>query len=276
MATILDQKEEVLRIELTKHGRKLLGQGVFKPEFYSFFDDSVIYDSNYINLDEIQNDSQERILNNSIAITAINLLEDIHIPRLGDSSLNNDYAPSWNLNVLNGNILYSKNSSSYAENVFNTEPITYYWTLNGQNSTDNLSSNIINFELLDDNVLNLKEDYFLIDLVENNLEDEFENFQIEITTFDELAGGIAGGLEKKLNFTPKRTNIIDGILYDENELPNKFIQQKIDKNDVEFYLEVLVDEEIDQNIINKAAKTVQEQVKGTYTTTFEGQIGDDC
>jgi len=59
-------------------------------------------------------------------------------------------------------------------------------------------------------------------------------------------------------------------------LPNKFADIKLTKNDAEFYLDVLVDNEIDQVIITKAAKPVQEQVKATYSTTFEGAVKEDC
>ena len=43
-----DKKEEVLDIELTQYGKHLLSRGVLRPVFYAFFDDDIIYDSQYI------------------------------------------------------------------------------------------------------------------------------------------------------------------------------------------------------------------------------------
>ena len=59
----LDKKEQVLDIQLTQHGKRLLSLGKFKPEFYAFYDDDVLYDSNYANFVEDQSETENRILN---------------------------------------------------------------------------------------------------------------------------------------------------------------------------------------------------------------------
>tara|TARA_R110000765_G_scaffold367254_2_gene457420 strand:+ start:2266 stop:3264 length:999 start_codon:yes stop_codon:yes gene_type:complete len=58
----LDAKEEVLDIELTQYGKRLLSKGVFKPEYYAFYDDDIIYDVAWASSTEDQNESQDRIL----------------------------------------------------------------------------------------------------------------------------------------------------------------------------------------------------------------------
>ena len=50
--SFFDRKEEVLEIQLTPHGRYLLSLGEFQPVYYSFFDDDIVYDSNYIGYSE--------------------------------------------------------------------------------------------------------------------------------------------------------------------------------------------------------------------------------
>jgi len=40
-------KEEVLDIQLTQQGKRLLSMGKFKPKYYAFYDDDIIYDSSY-------------------------------------------------------------------------------------------------------------------------------------------------------------------------------------------------------------------------------------
>lgn len=280
MSGFLNQKEEVLNIDLTKHGRRLLGLGTFQPEYYEFFDDSVIYDLSYGGSTEIQNASQERILNKDLTIRALNVSEDINIAPLGTSSPVNDYAPSWDMNVLNGNITqYVQASSSYHENVFDLNPIKYIISLEDNKNSISNNFNLSTFELENGKTINIDDDYILIEISEENVEDEYQNYVLELETYDELTGGKQGGLSRKLMFLPKQTNIINGLIYDANELPNRFADIKLTKNDVEFYLDILVDEEIDQAIINKTAKStkpIEVQVKTTYTTTFEGTTKEDC
>ena len=56
-----NKREEVIDIKLTQFGKNLLSRGAFKPEFYRFFDDGVIYDRKYAGLSEPQNDIEDRI-----------------------------------------------------------------------------------------------------------------------------------------------------------------------------------------------------------------------
>ena len=57
----MDKKEEVLDIELTPYGKKLLSMGKMKPVYYAFFDDNIMYDSEYGGQEEDQNIIQQRI-----------------------------------------------------------------------------------------------------------------------------------------------------------------------------------------------------------------------
>ncbi len=56
-----NKKEEVIDIELTRFGRNLLARGAFKPVYYQFFDDDIIYDSTRAGVSEQQNDAEQRI-----------------------------------------------------------------------------------------------------------------------------------------------------------------------------------------------------------------------
>ena len=47
MSTFFNKKEDVIDLKLTRYGRHLLSLGKFKPEYYSFFDSDIIYDSQY-------------------------------------------------------------------------------------------------------------------------------------------------------------------------------------------------------------------------------------
>jgi hypothetical protein len=61
MTTFLDKKEQVLDIQLTSHGKYLLSAGKFKPVFYTFLDDNIIYDYKHANVHENQKDIHNRV-----------------------------------------------------------------------------------------------------------------------------------------------------------------------------------------------------------------------
>tara|TARA_R100000388_G_scaffold94895_1_gene84051 strand:+ start:1259 stop:2233 length:975 start_codon:yes stop_codon:yes gene_type:complete len=60
--SFFNKKEDVIKIELTPHGRKLLSEGKLKPEYYSFFDDDILYDSGRGGFSETNSQSKTRIL----------------------------------------------------------------------------------------------------------------------------------------------------------------------------------------------------------------------
>jgi len=57
----LSKKEQVIDLEITPYGKSLLSKGRFMPMYYAFFDDSVLYDSQYGEFSEHQNSASVRI-----------------------------------------------------------------------------------------------------------------------------------------------------------------------------------------------------------------------
>jgi len=57
----LDKKEQVLDTQLTPYGEYLLSMGKLKPEYYAFFDDNVLYESQYGRPDESPQRTQNSI-----------------------------------------------------------------------------------------------------------------------------------------------------------------------------------------------------------------------
>jgi len=57
-----DKKQEVIDIKLTPFGKGLLARGYFKPVYYRFFDDDILYNSSCAGTTEEQNRSEARIL----------------------------------------------------------------------------------------------------------------------------------------------------------------------------------------------------------------------
>ena len=60
-----DDKEEVLDVQLTQYGKYLLSLGKWKPTYYAFFDDNILYDGQFANVVESQNAIEGRIQDNT-------------------------------------------------------------------------------------------------------------------------------------------------------------------------------------------------------------------
>jgi hypothetical protein len=59
-----DKKQDVLDLKLTSYGKQLLSRGLFKPVYYSFSDDGVMYDPRWMSgslLEEHQSEAEPRI-----------------------------------------------------------------------------------------------------------------------------------------------------------------------------------------------------------------------
>lgn len=125
-----DPKEEVLDVQLTPEGKRLLAQGRFRPEYYSFFDDDVLYDTRFAGFSEPQNESlpriredtpyikvqynkdgveasfkklrEQRLFQRDVSNETLNR-NDGRLP-IGTSN-GNKYAPAWNIKLAEGEIL---------------------------------------------------------------------------------------------------------------------------------------------------------------------------
>ena len=93
MSAYFNKKEEVIEIELTQYGKHLLSKGEFKPTFYSFFDDDVVYDAQYTGTTEEQNYSEDRILEEtpSTKIQYVFSGRETSISEINDHIRNNRY-----------------------------------------------------------------------------------------------------------------------------------------------------------------------------------------
>ena len=142
MTLYLDKKERVYDLKLTGYGKYLLSIGSFKPTYYAFFDDNIIYDGTYAHVSESQNGPINRIQNETHFHEGLVLFEDIdaipsnnkgsginyfdlditptkELPRkdtfkydaaLGDAHYDGrtpNYAPAWKVVALNGKITHS-------------------------------------------------------------------------------------------------------------------------------------------------------------------------
>ena len=88
MAKFINKKEQVFDLRLTSYGRYLMSIGKFKPAFYSFYDDNILYDKKYAHstATENQNDINSRIKDDTQYLESLVLFRDV------DSTLSNSNA----------------------------------------------------------------------------------------------------------------------------------------------------------------------------------------
>lgn len=131
--SFFNKKEEVLSIELTNHGRELLARGLFKPVYYSFFDNDVIYNSANSGFIEVQNEIEDRITKESPILKPLRTVQSLKDDSkwgtfdlkklnetlgrpIGASDSNTNYYPAWNINFVRGGIKSINYPSSSAPN----------------------------------------------------------------------------------------------------------------------------------------------------------------
>jgi len=129
-----DRKQDVIDFELTQYGKHLLSMGKFKPVYYEFFDNDILYDTEYAGVEEEQNASKKRIVEETprcrtqyayhgvetdIVKSLTNIKEDgVEAPRmlgkiekhyslngpLANSAPNIQYAPAWSIKFAHGEL----------------------------------------------------------------------------------------------------------------------------------------------------------------------------
>ena len=66
--TFFNKNEEILEIKLTSYGKQKLASGKFKPVYYAFFDDDILYDGARAGITEDNNDIEPRIQENTPSV----------------------------------------------------------------------------------------------------------------------------------------------------------------------------------------------------------------
>jgi hypothetical protein len=123
MATFFDSKQEVIDFQITPHGKRLLSKGKFKPTYYSFVDEGVVYDNEYGGVvTELQNNIESRIQDETPVLKVLtntygverdikqkgNVKEKLlidNLSNLSNSGFQTEYAPSWQVTLLKNTII---------------------------------------------------------------------------------------------------------------------------------------------------------------------------
>ena len=120
--TFFNKKEDVMVIELTPHGRHLLSKGEMKPQYYTFLDDDILYDSEAAGFSENNTQSKVRILTDTPSLkpqTTYTGVEskyfdqitteddNVFLNRIGTSRQNSKNANGWEIVTILGEITSS-------------------------------------------------------------------------------------------------------------------------------------------------------------------------
>ena len=267
-----DTKEEVIDIQLTPYGKHLLSKGKWKPVYYEFYDDDIVYDSLYMGIEEGQEGTTERIkntkrvrtqytfktpatgsfLSQESSVELRNTINTNSLP-LGDSSLIQNSYPSLNIKMLSGEITGSVEHPQGLPNGSSTISLKDVLYKIAKNEVENVEdTSTIQRIYQDGTFIQVQEDEILIDVSELGIDTKIENFEISIMETDEEGNEVG-----KIYFidTQNPTKVVNNVLvenedfekYNEKVLNDEFQTIKY----IDYFLEINVDKEIDQNVLCK-------------------------
>jgi len=275
-----DNKSEVIDIQLTQKGKRLLSEGKFKPKFYSFYDNNIIYDSNYVGISENQNDTERRIKEETVLLhTQHNFGEvgksDSDVPLLTvnefilqlpiseNTDLGTKKAPQWDVLFYGGTLLTA--SGHYTGSNEIPVPITQiemsqeYTLIPVETSLlgtgpESQPANIARMFFDDGTTFAVISDDIIAHVLEKNTPYENENFDIEVYKFED-----SGSMSKikKLDFVRETVYIKNGILLSEPIfVPDDLV---ITEDFVEYYFNINVDNQITTEDLCRAVKKLKAQ-----------------
>ena len=303
--TFKNQKEEVIEIELTSYGKYLLSKGKFKPEYYAFYDDDVLYDAEYGGEAEEQNYAQTRILeetprtrvqtvfsgietevkkqieearaNKRKIKNAFQTTKEKHYALsmpLGNSSVSSDYAPSWDTTIYGAEFAEQLSVSKGDHQTMqipqmNLDEVTYIAEV-VESEEDPLSKQLApsadSQEFPNGTTIEVSDGDFIIEIDELHTDSLRENYEIEFYIVDEdTVDGNDVETLIPLSFQKRFGDRIVNGILLDSE---ETPTAEIDETYVEYYFDVEVDLEIDKNRLCKLG----------YVTDFSkrGHININC
>jgi|7_EtaG_2_1085326.scaffolds.fasta_scaffold00757_2 uncharacterized protein YozE (UPF0346 family) len=221
--SFFNKKEEVLHIKPTQYGKYLISQGKFKPTYYAFFDDDVVYDSKYMGPahEEQQNNAEPRIqedtptmkvqhvftgietnikkLNREIRSGKVALGSEQTLPvaeqhfglssPIGNSSVGEQNAPAFEVQFWNGTITGSVShlTGSHATmKIPQLDTEVMFETSIGSTAEDSSAAPGLPGTIYEDETfIKIEDDYLIIEFLEHNTEFQMANFDIEVFLVEE-------------------------------------------------------------------------------------------
>ena len=191
--------------------------GKFKPTYYEFFDDDIVYDSDYIGLNELQSEIQTRIketvrtkTQHSFSGVETQMKRNVELVRsgkeknlfsdrflqtpekhysltapLGTSDIASDKNPSWNVQFLRGQIskTVTTTTGSFPTQFtprITVEPVFFETFVSKTTDISESEINVAAKKFDDGTFIQIQDDFILIDIKEENTPLRVDNFDIEV------------------------------------------------------------------------------------------------
>jgi hypothetical protein len=305
-----DSKEEVLDIQLTQYGRHLLSKSIWKPVYYAFFDENILYDGQYGGLVENQNPDEDvsaevriqdetPLLRTQYSFTGrdeylfdgaddetdrvrLSAYEKLNVMpmSLGTTALDSTKTPAFNVQFLEGEIdslEYNLTGStrtfdsitSYSQQLLKIPQIES--DIEFKITVVDPGNSQVNFEVdpalspptvySDGFFVVIGPEQLLLLVEEKNTTFDYENFDIEIFEITDEIGGSGEQVMNQLSFVRPLEMVENNILIDREEAELKAGRingqlPTLDPTYVEYYFNVNVDTEINENQICKSVSSL--------------------
>lgn len=277
--TFFNKKTEVMKVELTPHGRYLLSIGKLKPSHYRFFDEGIIYDSSGSvqpqDSSEHQSDVDTRIIEDTPILKAnpnitgvqtnynnyqaVNALVDNMRYVIKDDTVNKLSRPLGTVrsDVVNTTafdvksydspitkaLKFYNSDSSVDVNIPQVE-ITIAYTASIVNTgIDNQFDTNTDYQsdiFVNGEAYNIKPEIPIIEILEKNGMDEKENFYVTVFKINDSVGD--NNIEyTKLKMEKHTTEIKDGNLIEYEEMFLNQVISPIDPSRVGYYFDMVYD-----------------------------------
>jgi len=270
--TFFNKKEDVLKIELTPYGRKMLSMGKLKPVYYTFLDDDVLYDGAQGGVSENNSQSKDRILsetpymkpqtnykgvdtslrNEDNKVEQVTYLQQI----IGSNNTAETRAAGWNVTTLLGEIENSYKTLTGSTTATQPIPqleyeINYTMSVGNQNQLELGGTGLLfNTELPsvikpDGSYIKIEEEQILLNMFEKNGFFHKDSYEIEVYLYeqDEIE------IDKKLKFFTQETQIQNGMLVDQDNQVMLSPSDEVSTENVEYYLDINTDKEVPEEDI---------------------------
>ena len=265
--TFFNKKEDIMEVQLTPYGRRLLSQGKLKPEYYAFFDDDILYDSNKISQNggttENNSESKSRILTSTPSLKALSTnfgveanidteyskVIDHHMPYpIGTNSNVEKKTSAWDVTALSKEFdnfsLTSSLTPSNSAIKSTTVPLSIpqvncklEFTMSFGAPKPSIKFNAL-YSIQDasefDTQVNVEDEKLVLYFMEKGAFLHGDSFETEVFLYEEDESDL-----KKLSFSKTPETIVNDIMI--QTMPKSI---PITKDNVEYWIDLLLDEEI--------------------------------
>ena len=276
MTKFLDKKEQVIDLKLTTYGHYLMSIGTFKPVYYAFFDNNIIYDGACANISESQNDIFDRIKHKTPYMEGQTLFVDLEERKsnaqpevnffelditptkekvrpnmfrydkaIGDAHLSGrelDLDAAWKIVLLNGHITGVRDRDAINQmSIPQVDVELYYKKTISDGALDVDASQV--FGIID------QTDTFVEEMNTDILTQNFDIEIFEIVTdsyYLDVNGTLQEGTSSFMRkyFQKDIPQIVDGMMMMPRPIQN--VYEQLPSSSVEYYFDLYTDAEVDR------------------------------